>query len=160
MDQQVEALVNKLAEQLVSRGIFLGTAESCTGGWIGQALTSVSGSSRWYEGGVICYSNNIKQSVLHVPGHLLERYGAVSEQAALAMAEGTCKVLRTDASVAVTGIAGPNGGSEEKPVGMVWLAWSINGTTCADCFQFSGSRDEVRKQAVVKALEGLLQRMG
>ena len=155
----MEALVNKLAKQLVSRGFFLGTAESCTGGWVGRELTSVPGSSRWYEGGVVCYSNDIKRNVLQVPDSLLERYGAVSERVALAMAEGACKVLKVNASIAVTGIAGPDGGSAEKPVGTVWLAWSIDGRTTADCFQFSGDRNQVREQAVVKALEGLLQLM-
>ena len=155
----MEALVNKLAERLLSRGIFLGTAESCTGGWIGRELTSVSGSSRWYEGGVICYSNDIKRNILQVPDALLQDYGAVSEQVALAMADGACKVLKTDVSIAVTGIAGPGGGSAEKPVGAVWLAWCIEGKAVASYFQFSGDREQIRKQAVQKALDELLQLM-
>ena len=155
----MKALINELAVQLVNRGICLGTAESCTGGWIGQELTSVPGSSRWYEGGVICYSNDIKRGVLQVPDLLLRRHGAVSEQVAMAMADGACKVLNTDVSVAVTGIAGPDGGSEEKPVGTVWLAWSVDGKTTADDFLFSGDRYQIREQAVFKALEGLLRLM-
>lgn len=145
--------------RLVNRGICLGTAESCTGGWIGRELTSVPGSSRWYEGGVICYSNDIKRSVLQVPDSLLKRYGAVSEQVAMAMADGACEVLKTDVAIAATGIAGPDGGSAEKPVGTVWLAWSIDGKISADCFLFSGDRNLIREQAVVKALEGLLRLM-
>ena len=155
----MEALVNELAKLLVNRNIRLGTAESCTGGWIGCELTAVAGSSCWYEGGVICYSNDIKRNVLRVPDALLERYGAVSEPVALAMADGARKVLQTEASVAVTGIAGPDGGSVEKPVGTVWLAWSYAGTVVARCFQFSGNRTQVREQAVQKALEGILKLM-
>ena len=152
----MKILVNELAKQLVNRGIRLGTAESCTGGWIGCELTAVPGSSRWYEGGVICYSNEIKHNILQVPDTLLEQYGAVSEPVALAMASGVCKMLQTEISVAVTGIAGPDGGSVEKPVGTVWLSWSFAGETVASCYQFSGDRSQVRGQAVKKALEGLL----
>ena len=155
----MKTLVNELAELLMNRGVRLSTAESCTGGWIGCELTALAGSSRWYEGGVICYSNELKHHVLQVPESLLEQYGAVSEQVALAMADGACWVLKTEISVAVTGIAGPDGGSAEKPVGTVWLAWSVAGKTVASCFQFFGDREQVRKQAVQKALEGLLQLM-
>lgn len=151
--------VNELAQSLVNRGVRLGTAESCTGGWIGRELTGVAGSSRWYEGGVICYSNDLKRNILQVPESILEQHGAVSEQAALAMADGARKVLKTEISVAVTGIAGPDGGSAEKPVGTVWLAWSIPDETVASCFRFFGDREQIREQAVQKALEGLLQLM-
>ncbi len=152
----ITSLVHDIADVLVERGWTLSTAESCTGGGIGFELTAVSGSSRWYEGGVISYSNNVKSQQLHVPEVLLSKYGAVSEPVAEAMAQGVRKLLRTDLAVAVTGIAGPDGGTPDKPVGTVWIAWSTGQSTEARHFHFSGDREQVRRQTVVEALQGVL----
>ncbi|WBA87275.1 CinA family protein [Endozoicomonas sp. GU-1] len=110
-------IVSEIAELLMSRGWTLSTAESCTGGGIGHALTVLPGSSAWFEGGVICYANGVKANLLHVPTVLLNKYGAVSEQVAIAMARGVRKLLATDISIAVTGVAGPGGGDTGKTCG-------------------------------------------
>ena len=103
----------------------MATAESCTGGWIAQTATAIPGSSQWFDRGYVTYSNRAKMEVLGVPEDILERYGAVSEQTAAAMAAGAIEAARVDVSVAVTGVAGPDGGSAEKPVGMVWFGWCL-----------------------------------
>ena len=159
MEKYVEKLVYQLAQMLTSQGLRLATAESCTGGWLGRELTAVSGSSDWYEGGVISYSNTVKQNLLDVPEQLLQTHGAVSEPVALAMARGGCQSLQTQVGVAITGIAGPSGGSEDKPVGTVWIAWHINGQSSSHGFHFQGDRQQVREQAVHAALSGLITRL-
>ncbi|MGB1271188.1 MAG: CinA family protein [Endozoicomonas sp.] len=151
-----ELLVQEIASVLQVRGWSLATAESCTGGGIGRELTVVPGSSLWYEGGVICYSNDVKTRLLSVPGPVLEECGAVSEPVALAMAEGVRKLLLTDVSIGVTGIAGPGGGTLDKPVGTVWISWSLADKFMARCFHFQGERSQIRSQAVMEALKGLL----
>ena len=148
--------LEELARLLTARGETLGTAESCTGGLISALITSLPGSSRWFKGGVISYANEIKSSLLGVPEELLLRHGAVSEACALAMTAGAIKMLGVDHSLAVTGIAGPDGGTLEKPVGTVWLAWSVAGQTAAAHCLYTGNRAEVRAQAAAKALSGLL----
>ncbi|OED45068.1 damage-inducible protein CinA [Endozoicomonas sp. (ex Bugula neritina AB1)] len=152
----VDELVSELADRLLFHNLTLASAESCTGGWLGRELTALAGSSHWYEGGVISYSNAIKEKVLHVPSALLNQHGAVSEPVALAMALGVQSALNTDASVAVTGIAGPGGGSLDKPVGTVWIAWCYGEQTHTCCFLFKGTREEIRQQAVRESLLGLL----
>ncbi|WP_257294262.1 CinA family protein [Endozoicomonas sp. YOMI1] len=149
-------IVSEIAELLISRGWTLSTAESCTGGGIGYALTVLPGSSAWFEGGVICYANGVKAQLLHVPEVLLNKCGAVSEQVAIAMARGVRKLLETDISVAVTGVAGPGGATPEKPVGTVWIAWSTGQETAARHFLLEGDRDQIRAQTVVQALQGIL----
>lgn len=133
------------------------TAESCTGGGLGEAITSVPGSSAWYAGGVVSYSNEAKQSLLGIEEELLEKHGAVSEAVTRSMALRVRELLDTEAGVAVSGIAGPDGGTPDKPVGTVWIAWSLQGVnTFAELCSFPGERDEVRAQTVRQALRGLL----
>jgi len=160
MDRGVKAeqLAQRLGEVLSAQGRVLATAESCTGGWISQVITSVSGSSAWFDRGFVTYSNEAKNEMLGVDAEVLARHGAVSEATAIAMAEGALRHSLADVSVAVTGVAGPTGGTPRKPVGMVCLAWARKGAaTAVVTRQFSGDRAEIRFQAVVAALEGLLQ---
>lgn len=151
-----EALVLELAEALSSRGLMCATAESCTGGLIGAMLTAVSGSSAWFAGGVISYSNSVKMGLLGVRGQDIESVGAVSEPVVRSMALGACRATGADAACAVSGVAGPGGGSPEKPVGTVWIGWSLHGETRARKYLFSGDRDEVRAQTAREAVKGLL----
>lgn len=148
----------RLAQSLLASGSRLVTVESCTGGMIAAALTDRAGSSDWYEGGWVTYSNELKQA-LGVPARDIEQHGAVSEQVARAMAEAGRRRAEVDYSVAVTGVAGPGGGSLEKPVGTVWIGWALGDQTEAECFQFDGDRAAVRKQSVHAALSGLLERL-
>ena len=141
-----------------SHGYTLVTAESCTGGWIAKCLTDIAGSSDWYRGGVVSYSNGLKTRLLGVDPHLLNTQGAVSEAAARAMAEGALERLGGDCALAVTGIAGPAGGSPEKPVGTVWIAWAHRDDgTFVQLFRFTGEREAVRRAAVLHALLGVLR---
>ncbi len=139
------------------KGKTLATAESCTGGGIGAALTAIPGSSAIYKGGVISYTNEIKQNILGVDSNLLEQYGAVSEPVALAMAQGAKNLLKTDIAVSVTGLAGPDGDDRGNPVGLVYIGYADNNATiCKKCY-FEGDRDSVRQQAVETALAIILQ---
>ena len=148
---------SELIKTLKSRGMKLATAESCTGGGIGQALTSVSGSSAVYLGGVISYDNSIKEQLLGVPNEILLTVGAVSEETAVAMAKGVRKLLRADLAVSVTGIAGPNADGTNKPVGLVYVAVASESQTIVSENHFSGDREAVREQTIVKALQMVLQ---
>jgi len=131
-DLDVAALVLQLAELLARKGWMMATAESCTGGLIAGACTDLAGSSDWFERGFVTYSNDAKSELLGVDAALIEAHGAVSEPVARAMAEGAVARSRAQASVAVTGVAGPSGGSAEKPVGTVWFGWSVDGRTRTD----------------------------
>ena len=154
---QTLALVQQLAEALMARGWRLATAESCTGGLIAAACTELAGSSVWFDRGFVTYSNEAKTELLGVDAVLIAAHGAVSEQVARAMAEGALTRAGVDVAVAVTGIAGPSGGSAAKPVGTVWLAWARRGqATQAECRLFDGDRGQVRSQTCVVALDGLL----
>lgn len=155
-----ETLVDELAGNLKSKGWRLATAESCTGGLIASELTNVSGSSDWFEGGVVAYSNSVKQSLLGVPGDVLARHGAVSREVVQAMARGVAERLGARCALAVSGIAGPTGGTPEKPVGTVWIGWSVNGEDSAERFLFDGGRLEVKRQSALAALAGLIARTG
>lgn len=136
----------------------LATAESCTGGWAAQALTSISGSSEWFERGFVTYSNAAKEEMLGVAPGTLERHGAVSEQTAREMASGALARSRADIALAITGVAGPTGGTPDKPVGMVCFAWARKGAPIAcSTRQFRGDRDTVRRQSVIAALQGVLE---
>jgi nicotinamide-nucleotide amidase len=146
-------LARRAGEALAARGWRLATAESCTGGWIAKALTDVPGSSRWLEGGVVSYSNAAKIELLGVPAGVLASEGAVSEATVRAMAEGARTRFGVDLAVAVSGIAGPDGGSAGKRVGTVWLAWAAPGDTTAERRVFDGDRSAVRGQSVALALE-------
>ena len=145
-------VASNLVELLKARGLTCATAESCTGGGVGSAITAVPGSSAVFAGGVISYSNEVKRDVLGVSAEALERYGAVSPQVAEQMADGARRLLRTDLAVSLTGIAGPDGGSDEKPVGLVWFGLSTRDGTRTEKAIFRGDRAQVRAQAVVHAL--------
>lgn len=154
-------LAQKLIEHLVNLGKTLATAESCTGGGIGQALTSVSGSSAAYGYGIISYSNEAKEKVLQVPHNILEEYGAVSTETADAMCRGVKALSGADFAVAVTGIAGPGGGSAEKPVGLVYIGCiDANDRVEVEKHIFNGTRDEVREQTIKAALKLVLNISG
>ncbi len=144
-----------LASLLLTRGETLGTAESCTGGLIAALITSLPGSSAWFKGGITAYANELKTALLGVPEDMLATHGAVSEATALAMARGTVKALHVSHSLAVTGIAGPDGGTKDKPVGTVWLAWCVAGQATARRCLFEGDRAGVRTQAAETALREL-----
>lgn len=158
------SLIHALAESLRAHGLRMASAESCTGGLIAAACTSVAGSSDWFEQGVVSYSNDAKVELLGVAAELIAAHGAVSEPVARAMVEGAMRSRRVDVAVAVTGIAGPAGGSPGKPVGTVWLAYArrlADGSigTSAERHLFEGDRTAVRAAAVQRALQGLLERV-
>ena len=156
-DAELAALATSIAARMQQRALMLAAAESCTGGWIAKTLTDLSGSSAWFEAGVVSYSNKTKMSLLGVRAETLERSGAVSEQTALEMASGALARLGADVAVAVTGIAGPSGGTPEKPVGTVWIGWQRRGDAAhARLFHFAGDREAVRRRTVAAALEGVL----
>ncbi len=135
----------------------LASAESCTGGWLGQTITSIAGSSAWYERGFITYTDISKHEMLGVNSATLEQYGAVSEETAYEMAEGAIARSHAQVAVSVTGIAGPGGGTAEKPVGMVCFAWIMKeGLARTETRYFSGSREEIRQQSVAEALQGVI----
>lgn len=157
MFDENDTLVLALAKELRAKGLFCATAESCTGGLIGAKLTAAPGSSEWYLGGVISYANRVKEQVLGVSPKDLATFGAVSEPVVRAMAEGVCRVTGADAAMATSGVAGPGGGSTEKPVGTVWIAVTLRGKTWAKKERFSGNRDAVRDQAAREALRMLLK---
>ncbi len=150
-------LALRLGSALKSRGLLLASAESCTGGWIGQAVTAVSGSSEWYDRGFIAYSNDAKLDLLGVSAETLARAGAVSEAAAREMARGALARSRAQLAVAVSGVAGPTGGTPAKPVGTVCIAWARQGIEPYSVTRhFHGDREAVRRQTVAAALGGLL----
>ena len=147
----------QLAEMFIKTSSKLVTAESCTGGGLAEILTRVPGSSAWFERGFITYSNESKQEMLSVPLEILEQFGVVSEETAAAMAKGAVENSHADYSVAITGIAGPDGGSEEKPVGTVCFAWcNRNGGISTTKICFDGDRYQVREQACMLAMQGSL----
>lgn len=147
----------KMVAEFSSRGLVCAVAESCTGGAVGSAIVSVSGASAVFAGGVISYSNDVKREVLHVSASTLERHGAVSSETACEMASGARELTNADFAVSVTGIAGPGGGSAEKPVGLVWFGLAGRDGVRAERMIFSGDRAEVRGAAVEHALEMLLE---
>lgn len=152
------ALATRLGERMMARGLMLATAESCTGGWIAKCVTDVPGSSAWFERGFVTYHNRAKVDMLEVSAATLRDQGAVSEAVVQEMAEGALAHSGAQLAVAVSGVAGPGGGSEHKPVGTVWLAWAMAGaTTRVQCHHFNGDREAVRCQAVAAALAGLLE---
>jgi nicotinamide-nucleotide amidase len=151
------ALCVQLAQALTRRRWSLVTAESCTGGMIAAACTDLSGSSLWFERGFVTYSNEAKTECLGVGASLIREHGAVSEAVVRAMADGALAHSRADVSVAVTGVAGPTGGSADKPVGMVWFGWSVDGLLAAEVQHFAGDRAAVRAATVEHALRLLLR---
>jgi nicotinamide-nucleotide amidase len=153
----MESLATTLGERLKAAHAILVTAESCTGGWAAQIVTSVSGSSEWFERGFVTYSNASKQELLGVGAATLERHGAVSEETAKEMALGALERSRGTVAVSITGVAGPGGGSAEKPVGTVCFAWASGGAARSETRRFAGDRESVRRQSVIHALQGVLK---
>ncbi len=157
IDAVIEGLARDLGVALKSRGLSAATAESCTGGWVAMAITGVAGSSEWFDRGFVTYSNAAKQEQISVPAATIDAYGAVSAETATAMAQGALRHSRAAIAVAITGVAGPTGGSEQKPVGTVWFGFAARDDRhLARHRRFSGDRTAVRAQAVRYALEGLL----
>ena len=150
--QALGADLTQISAQLLARGWMLATAESCTGGLIAAACTELAGSSQWFERGFVSYSNAAKTELLGVSAALIEAHGAVSEPVARAMAEGALAHAHAQVSVAVTGIAGPSGGSADKPVGTVWFGWCVAGHTHSEVVRFAGDRAAVRHATVRHAL--------
>lgn len=151
----MRAMARKVADRLVGRGAMLATAESCTGGWIAKVITDLPGSSAWFAGGIVTYSNEAKADLLDVRPETLATAGAVSEAVVREMADGARRKFGVDISVAVSGIAGPDGGTASKPVGTVWIAWSSVDATIARHYVFDGNRKAVRKKTVMAALSGV-----
>lgn len=158
-NSDIEQLAQQLGKALLQRGAIVTTAESCTGGGIAQAITAVPGSSQWFESGYITYANNAKQTILGVEQHILQQYGAVSEQVVTQMAAGSLEITGADYAIAVSGIAGPDGGSIEKPVGYVWICCMGPVKNHSQQFQFQGDRQVVREQAIKKSLQQLLHQL-
>ncbi|MCU1757136.1 CinA family protein [Pseudomonas helleri] len=151
-------LAAELGRHLQTLNAHVTTAESCTGGGIAEAITRIAGSSAWFEAGFVTYSNQQKTRQLDVPQALFTQVGAVSREVVEAMVRGAQAHSDARFAVAVSGVAGPGGGSPEKPVGTVWLAWGVGDEVMAECRHFPGDRDEVRRQTVIAALEGLIRR--
>ena len=157
---EIYSLAKKLGQVLLSRNLRCTVAESCTGGSLAAAITDIPGSSQWFDRGFITYSNQAKQQMLGVPEQMIASQGAVSEAVVRAMAERALAISDANVSVAISGVAGPGGGSREKPVGSVWLAWAAyKQPTHAQCYLFPGDRFAVRQHAVRVALEGLISKL-
>jgi nicotinamide-nucleotide amidase len=157
-DSELLQITSQVADCLQHRNWRLSVAESCTGGWLAKCCTDVAGSSLWFERGFISYSNQAKQDLLNVSAPSLNQFGAVSEQVVIEMAEGALAKSRTDISVAITGIAGPDGGSIDKPVGTVWLAWYTKYSGIqTQLYHFKGDRESIRRQAVKHGLQGIIK---
>jgi len=161
LEPELEALAARVAQRLLGSGRQLVTAESCTGGWIAKLCTDLPGSSRWFRGGAVAYSNELKVAMLGVRPETLAAAGAVSEAVVREMALGALERLGGDVAVAVSGIAGPDGGAPGRPVGTVWLAWAVRDTEGPRLHaveaRFGGDRDRVRRMTVQRALAGLLE---
>jgi nicotinamide-nucleotide amidase len=153
----VNELARKVGAALKTRGLLLVTAESCTGGWVAMELTAIAGSSAWFERGYVTYSNAAKREELGVEQATLERHGAVSEETAREMAAGALQHGRGQVALAITGVAGPTGGSRDKPVGTVCFAWAQGSKISSETRRFDGDRASVRRQSVLRALQGVLE---
>jgi nicotinamide-nucleotide amidase len=161
MADTLATLATLAGARLKARRLKLVTAESCTGGWVAQAVTAISGSSDWFERGFVTYSNDAKREMLGVRAATLDQAGAVSEETALEMARGALAASRAQVAVSVTGVAGPTGGTAAKPVGMVCFGWALaGGGADATTKHFPGDREAVRRQSVIFALQGVLERIG
>jgi nicotinamide-nucleotide amidase len=153
----IEKIAKQVGKKLKASRAMLATAESCTGGWVAQAVTSVAGSSEWFERGYVTYSNAAKREALGVSNRTLIRHGAVSEPTAREMARGALKKSRANIALAITGIAGPGGGMPGKPVGTVSFAWARGRKIRSETKRFRGGRTSVRRQSVIHALRGVLR---
>jgi nicotinamide-nucleotide amidase len=155
-DAQLQALAETVGARLRDARQMLVTAESCTGGWIAKTVTDIAGSSEWFDCGIVAYSYEAKQALLSVNPHTLETHGAVSRDTVIEMVSGALVHSGASVAIAVTGIAGPGGGTVDKPVGTVWIGWKRRGDyPRAEVFRFDGDRDAVRRQTVAAALAGL-----
>jgi nicotinamide-nucleotide amidase len=155
----LDALAVLVGTRLKEKGLVLATAESCTGGWVAQVVTSVSGSSEWFDRGFVTYSNEAKREMIGVRAETLDHHGAVSEETAREMAAGALAASRAQIALAITGVAGPTGGTAQKPVGMVCFAWAVRGGAVdATTKHFAGDREAVRRQSVELGLQGVLDR--
>ena len=156
-EQELRDLAEQLGQCMQAKGLKLASAESCTGGWLAKIITDIPGSSAWFTGAVVSYSNEAKQSLLGVDAATLDEFGAVSGETVLEMSDGLFEHTDADVAISVSGIAGPDGGSDDKPVGLVWLSWGKrNKSVFANPFNFEGNREEVRKQSIKQALNNLL----
>ena len=159
-DGTLRELATGIGDQLAGKRLTLCTAESCTGGWIAKTVTDIAGSSAWFDCGLAAYSYEAKQALLGVRPETLEHHGAVSRETVIEMVSGALVHSGAGVAVAVTGIAGPGGGSEDKPVGTVWIAWKRRGGyPRAELFHFDGDRESVRRQTVAAALQGIAQHL-
>jgi nicotinamide-nucleotide amidase len=159
LERSRQSLCRLVAGLMLKKQLTLATAESCTGGLIAAACTDLAGSSQWFDRGFVTYSNAAKTDMLGVNAALIAQFGAVSEPVAAAMAHGAVAHSVAQVSVAVTGVAGPTGGSAEKPVGTVWIGWCVNGKTTTELCHFEGDRAMVRALTVQRALQGLIERL-
>lgn len=160
-DADILRLARRLGRGCKHAGLVVAVAESCTGGGVAEAITAISGSSEWFDRGFVTYSNEAKQDLLGVSPGTLRKYGAVSEEVVREMAAGALSASRAMVTAAVTGIAGPGGGSKEKPVGTVWFAWaSDDGMMHTERHRFRGGRQAVRRASVAVALQGLVDQIG
>lgn len=156
MKAHTDKLITQVADVLIRNRLKLATAESCTGGGLSFTLTNLAGSSTWFDRGFVTYSDLAKIEMLHVDPTTIATFGAVSKETAQEMAMGALAQSGADLSIAITGIAGPTGGSADKPVGTVWIAWGTSGRVPAACYHFSGDRQNIRLLTIEKALEKLL----
>ena len=160
MNDEIAQMAQRVARLLEERGARLATAESCTGGWIAKSLTDIAGSSAWFEYGFITYGDDAKTTMLGIDPETIAQHGAVSREVAAEMALAARVVSGADLAVAVTGIAGPDGGTDDKPVGTVWIAWDGPQRRAATRLEdFDGDRDDVRQQTVIAALSGVLRQL-
>ncbi len=161
--ESIQKLAAALVADLTESGKAVSTAESCTGGWVAKAITDIPGASAVFHYGIVSYSNGAKEQILGVQNLTLEEYGSVSEPAVEEMASGALNLSGADVAIAVSGVAGPDGGSKEKPVGTVWFAWAVRDggkvRTDTNCQHFDGDRDLVRELTVVHALQGVMDRL-
>jgi nicotinamide-nucleotide amidase len=156
-EQELKDLAEQLGECMAAKGLKLASAESCTGGWLAKIITDIPGSSAWFTGSVVCYSNESKHSLLGVDEKTLSEFGAVSGDTVLELSDGLFSHTDADVAVSVSGIAGPDGGSDDKPVGLVWLSWGKRDKSVhARPYNFDGNREDVRKQSIKQALNNLL----
>lgn len=156
-DLEIDQLSRRLGERCLAQGVRLTTAESCTGGGVASAITAIAGSSAYFETGYVTYANAAKQRLLGVSPATLDTHGAVSEATVREMVAGACRDSGAELGVSVSGVAGPDGGSADKPVGTVWFAWGNERYQRARCYQLPGDRHKVREAAVAMALAGLLE---
>ena len=160
-EDEIVALAAELGRRLASRRALVTAAESCTGGLVAGAITSIPGSSGWFQRGFVTYSNEAKTEMLGVPAETLARHGAVSEETARSMAEGALRAGRANYAVAITGVAGPDGGTPAKPVGMVCFGWAaLDGSTTSTTKRLPGDRAAVRHASVIVALQGIIDKIG